>query len=139
MKRMERVGFYCTLTVLCLLMAGCGGGGSGLEMGYVTGKVTLDGAPLDGATLRFQPQAGGSPSSGRTDASGEYELLFTAKKKGAMLGEHLVTITKSLGGEEGLGALFAEETLPAKYNARSELTRNVEPGKQTIDFELVSE
>ena len=61
--------------LLGLLLAGCG---SEDELATVKGKVTLNGEPLEGATVQFQPTAeGGAPSSGQTDGKGRYELMFT--------------------------------------------------------------
>ena len=66
------------------LIAGCG---SGNNLATVRGKVTLNGRPLQGALVEFQPTApGGSPSSGITDAEGRYELMYTFDKRGRCAG-----------------------------------------------------
>lgn len=137
---MRLVALFCCFALLFAVIAGCGG--SGPEMGSVTGKVTLDGQPLEGATVQFQPVTGEpkSPSSGVTDASGYYELKFTASKDGATIGDHKVTISKTVTTEDANGNEGEEkETLPAKYNTKSDLTATVEAGSQTIDFALDSE
>ena len=119
----------------CLLIAGCG---SGNDLARVKGKVTLNGQPLKGALVEFQPTAlGGSPSSGTTDAEGRYELMYTFDKRGAAPGEHVVsirtggTLVDSAGRE-----VECRECVPAKYNTQTELKRTVEPGRNTLDFEL---
>ena len=141
MKRMKLVGFCCALSLLCLIMAGCPGG-TGVDMGAVTGTVTLDGAPLADATVEFQPnmETGGSPSYGSTDAAGEYELMFTFDKKGAMLGSHTVRIskTKEVPDPEDPEEMMEEETLSAEFNAETTLSATVEGGSQVINFDLVS-
>jgi hypothetical protein len=116
------------LTVASLLSAGCGD--SGPQLGFVEGTILLDGKPLAEADVEFQPQDG-SPSYGTTDSSGHYELAYTPGKQGAMVGKHVVLITtyKELGGDR-----FLEERLPERYHSESELTAEVEPGSQTIDF-----
>ena len=122
-----------TPILLCLLLAGCG---SGNGLATVNGTVTFNGKPLEGAIVEFQPTAeGGSPSAGTTDAKGRYELMHTFEQPGAMPGEHVVSIRTAAvyydeEGSEG------EEPIPAKYNSQSELKRTVEPGRNTIDFEL---
>jgi len=40
----------------------------------VSGSITLNGEPVPGATVEFQPEGGGSPSRGVTNAKGRYEL-----------------------------------------------------------------
>ena len=73
----------------CLMSWGCGG--SGLDLAPVSGRVTLDGEPLANVTVTFLPKDGAS-ASGRTNDNGEYELT-TIAEKGALLGEHTVTVT----------------------------------------------
>ncbi len=124
-----------TLILLCLLTVGCG---SGDGLATVKGEVTLNGQPLEGATVEFQPtEAGGSPSSGRTGADGRYELMYTFNTPGAMPGEHVVSIStaETYFDDEG-NELERAERVPLRYNAQTELKRIVKPGKNTINFEL---
>ena len=144
---MKFVGLTCSFALLCLVIAGCGG--SGIDLCTVTGTVTLDGTPLEGATVEFQPTGeGGSPSYGQTDASGAYNLMFTYDKEGATPGDHTVRISKTTGGEgddddddgddddDDDGEV--QETLPAKYNSETTLTATVTDGKNVLDFALTS-
>ena len=152
MKRTTHVGLGLTATLLvCLFLAGCD---TGPGLAPVEGTVTLDGNPLEGAEVEFQPAGeGGRPSVGVTDASGHYELRYTMKEKGALLGEHIVRISMSddadmdEGGDEGGGALMTDEgadeeeapnRIPARYNTESELKETVNRGGNTIDFALES-
>ena len=119
----------------CLLLTGCG---SDDDLARVKGKVTLNGQPLEGAVVKFQPTApGGSASFGTTDADGRYELMSTFNTPGAIPGEHVVSI--GTGGtdfdEEGY-EIERQERVPAEYNSQTELKRTVEPGTNTIDFDL---
>src|SRR5262245_39370809 len=92
LKSIQNVGRLRLATVDALsLLAGCGGPYKNL--GRVSGKVTLGGQPLADAAVTFSPTAAGSPSTGRTNASGEYTLLYTRGVKGAEAGEHTVTIS----------------------------------------------
>ena len=63
------------------------------EVADVVGVVTLDGQPLEGATVTFAPEAGRA-SSGVTDSTGRYSLNYTGSIRGAMLGAHRVMIKK---------------------------------------------
>ena len=80
----------------CAGLGGCGPKRPAVEM--VEGVVTLDGAPLSGATVGFSPVGGdGLPAAGMTDSSGKFRL---SAAKGAVggagtaVGEYVVTISK---------------------------------------------
>ena len=135
MKRTTCGARCLTLILFCLLMAGCG---SENDLATVKGTVTLNGQPLEGAIVEFQPAAtGGSPSSGQTDADGRYELMYTFDRTGAMPGEHIVSIRTAGTCFDGEGnESEREERVPARYNSQTELKRTVQPGRNTIDFEL---
>ena len=127
---------YClTAAMLCLLVAGCG---SDSDLAKVKGKVTLNGQPLEGATVEFQPTADGTaPSAGKTDAKGRYELMYTFDVRGVIAGEHIVSIrTAGTCFDDQGNELEQKERVPAKYNKRTELKRTVEPGRNKFDFEL---
>ena len=49
----------------------------------VTGTVTYQGKPVDGATVAFNPEGGGRAASGRTDASGKFQLTTLNANDGA--------------------------------------------------------
>jgi len=138
-----------------LIVAGCSKGPS---TGAVTGIVTLDGTPIADANVTFYPKEGRA-SHGKTDSQGKYELTFTQDKKGAVLGEHTVTIITEIvqetdygadddyekenggGGADEASSKARSELLPKKYCERgsSELTATVEKGDNVVDFPLKSE
>jgi len=85
---------FCSLLLFSLFLSLCGcGRGNYPEVATVTGTVTLDGQPLDGAEVTFAPPAGRS-SSGRTGPDGRYSLSYTKNIEGAVLGTHRVMIRK---------------------------------------------
>jgi hypothetical protein len=110
--------------LLLLVASGCSS-----EFASVKGQVLLDGKPLPNAVVGFYPERGRG-SFGRTDAEGRYELKYTDKQFGVSPGKCQVQITTA---EEE-----QKETLRAKYNSRSELTRVVQPGSNEINFSLSS-
>lgn len=128
-----------TAVALCLVM-GCSKA-AGPELGYVEGNVTLDGKPLDGAEVQFEP-SDSRPSVAFTDENGHYVLKFTGSRNGATVGTHVVRILSARGssGGEGDGPLVKArpELLPAKYHDKSTLTADVQSGNNTIDFDLQS-
>jgi len=79
-------------------LAGCAGrGGPATE--FVGGVVTLDGAPLENATVTFIPaESGGAVASGVTGADGRFSLTTASAGavagKGAPVGAYDVTVVK---------------------------------------------
>ena len=135
---MRRTRYWTICGIVSLAMhVGCGH--SGPALAPVSGHVTLDGQPLFGARLVFQPDATGSPSYGSTDRDGRYELGYKRGVKGAMIGSHTVRIQldKEAASSNG-NAAQRPKSLPARYNTKSDLRRAVEPGSNVIDFELTS-
>lgn len=123
----------CALAVW--MLSGCGWGGGG-GLGQVRGTVTLDGNPLPGAEVLFTSEEGeGRAPKGRTDEAGRYELKMSLDQRGAPPGHYKVWIST---GEAG-GTELIPERVPSQYNHNSELTADVTPGRNTIDFELSSE
>jgi hypothetical protein len=133
------------------LMSGCGPSGDQPELGTVTGTVTLDGKPLAGVAVVFQPDSG-RPARGRTNAEGKYELTYIRQTKGTKVGPNRVEIAPSeegeateesaSGGEESpAGSLKSQAdkpVVPARYNMKSELKVDVKSGSNTFDFALES-
>lgn len=110
----------------CLAFIGCGD--SGPELGQISGTVTVDGQPVEGLQVEFQPEQG-RPAMGFTDQQGHYTVEYTAGRAGAMLGPHQVRISVPAGSQVPV-------KIPAKYNSRTELTAQVEPGSNQFDFQL---
>jgi len=114
------------LLLALAVLAGCGDT-RGPQLGAVCGRVTRDGRPLQGATVLFK--APGAPGAiGTTDAHGRYDLTYIGKYPGAVVGKNDVSIfvppeTAVPSEGEGLTVLF-------------EGSRLVEPGSQTINFDL---
>ena len=114
----------------CLLvgtLAGCGGGGPEVpDTAPAGGTVTLDGAPVEGATVTFIPDArddGAIKNAyGTTDANGKFTLstpVSGTKTDGAVLGRHQVTITKIKAVEtqsSGSGEYGTDSYVPPEAN-----------------------
>jgi hypothetical protein len=126
-----------TLASLCLVFALVGCGASTPELGSVTGTVKIDGNPTPDLEVTFVPEGGGIGSSGKTDASGNYELLYDGRAKGAILGSHLVRISSAAGGGEAGGeAAVAPIDIPPSYNTESTIKKSVAAGTNKFDFEI---
>ena len=144
-----RTSFRCLLAFasLCLLGALCAGcGSSGPRLTPVEGVVTLDGQPLQGAAVLFEPQAGGRPATGETDAQGRFVLKTVEQGDGAQVGMNLVSVAKqakpdpNVKVEEGEIVPVKFET-PVKYASpkTSGLEVDVQPGMEPVKLELVSQ
>jgi hypothetical protein len=98
----------------------------------VTGTVTLGGQPLAKARIKFTPLEGGSPSTGITDESGNYSLIWAFSRgrriEGAQIGEHAVEISTM---DQGKG-----EKVPYKYRDKEMPKATVKAGSNSIDFAL---
>ena len=124
------------LTLLAGLLSGCGS--SGADVAPVRGRVTLDGAPLAGARVKFQPEtSGGSPSHGAADADGNYVLGYKRGQPGAQIGWHTISIER--GGHGDPESKAKPQPLPARYNTASELREEVKADEDNVvDLELTS-
>lgn len=113
----------------------------------VSGIVTLDGKPVPGAVVNFQPQAGesrspGPGSTGRCDIDGRFELKTIRDEPGAVMGVHTVRIysysPESPPTTDG-GTESHKEIIPDRYNYASTLTYEVPAeGTTTADFALTT-
>ncbi len=139
--------------VIALACVGCAD--SGPPLGTVSGIVTMDGKPLANALVTFTPEAGGRGSTGKTDASGNYELAFI-DGKGALIGTHKVSVTTikeaaaavamssdspeyaNQGSSADYDNATTKEPIPEKYNTKTELTFDVAAGSNTYDIPLES-
>ena len=132
---------------LCILMVclggGCGGGGNP-DLHGVTGKVTLDGQPLETGTIAFDPEMGTSgPNSGGEILNGSYEIPAMS---GLKEGSYEVTIRsfRKTGrqipaGEPAPPDAMVDEVaqfIPKKYNAPTTLKAQIKAGENTHDFAL---
>lgn len=155
MKTNKQTFLTVALSILVLNLSGCGGNGDRPELGHVTGTVTLDGEPVSGTVVVFYPD-NGRPARGKTDLDGKYELTYIHKTLGSKVGHNRVEIAPNEEGEneededeeagdtEDVGAAKRPRTsrkavIPARYNTKSELEADVQPGENVFDFKLESQ
>jgi hypothetical protein len=144
--------------LLSIMMPGCSRGPS---VHYVEGTVTLDGQPLEGATVKFEPLDGGMPAAGLTDGKGVYRLnpLRAKPQTGTTTGGYAVGIHKYENPFKNLppppandAAAFERHQAemsrlsqlppvfitPQRYfdGRTSGLSATVKTGRNTIDFDL---
>jgi len=119
---------------------GCGNSSS---RGAVRGSVTLDGMPLDDATITFAPEAAGQDKAAWTmTKQGKYSIPAVT---GPAVGPSRVEIRasrktgKQLADTGPFGAADEmREIVPPRYNSQSELNANIKSGDNIVDFDLKS-
>jgi hypothetical protein len=137
-----------------LLVAAVSGCGSAkpYETAAVSGRVMLNGKPLAGARVTFQPQhdprqgpLSGPESHGITDAEGNYTLTTVFQDKGAAVGRHRVMIStrrleRPANSPEGPLREVAPERVPNKYFSEKVPLYFEVPAKGTdaANFDLIS-
>jgi hypothetical protein len=91
---MRNISLLVAIFTAIALIAGCGDGR--LRTIVVTGTVTFDGEPLEGASVTFTPQSEGHPAFGITNANGRYTLqtILGNPDAGTTPGDYEVAITK---------------------------------------------
>ena len=149
MERSVIRGLSILMTVVVVF--GCGKKNPNLpDLVPVTGTVTLDGKPLDGATVYFTPvgDTRGVDAFGKTDSQGRYTLGSRKMGKGTPIGQYKVTIGKTvmLDGSSAEGKATdpdinpRREILPAKYShpMATILRATIAEGGSEIDFPLTT-
>lgn len=100
----------CSAVLLCISLSlpaltGCGGDPATADRPAtvpVQGTVTMDGKPVEGATVTFMPAtqarpgqaAQGNAAVDRTDAKGHYEATTFEAGDGVVPGDYVVTVVK---------------------------------------------
>ena len=99
-------------------------------LGDVSGQVTEGGQPVANVMVMFQPLAPGRASAGTTDASGRYTLQYTDVARGAMVGEHVVSLTEVVDDTDPKATLRSRKGLNRTFSC------TVQPGRNTFDIDL---
>jgi hypothetical protein len=123
------------LGVSCLLGVGCGSQGPEIK-----GTVKLDGAPLEGVRVSFQPLDPKAETTGaiaETDASGVFKIMPQADGVTLKPGKYGVTFSRMVDAQGKLpparDRLMLEmsrqltETIPSKYATQSAPRGNAPP------------
>ncbi|MEM7782572.1 MAG: hypothetical protein AAF623_04400 [Planctomycetota bacterium] len=103
----------------------------------VSGIVTLDGVPLKGVAVMFQPEQGGSFGIGISDSAGRFKITTFELDDGAIPGNHGVIIQKdtasfdatSEGNNDG-------QKIPPRYGKAETSGLQVEVSSEIQDLEL---
>lgn len=144
---MNAISRVCAGILLILLVAGCGGS-TGPTKYKVSGKVTLDGAPLETGRITFKAADGKGVTYSEEIKAGAYSTEVTAGKKKV----EITSLRKVEGKRAKVGgnpgdpisadnpADVFEEAIPAKYNDKTTLDADVtSSGSNQFDYNLTSD
>ncbi len=110
------------ILLLMLALSGCGGKDQPVA---VEGVVTLDGEPVEGATVLFKPQDGrGRPASGLTDSAGVFVLTTFREGDGVLPGSYLILVTKTEGRESAAPAIIPGDDQSIKIHYKERFAKN---------------
>jgi hypothetical protein len=116
-------------------LAGCGDS----SMSEVSGKVTVDGQPVDGGAISFVPVDGQGPTSGSIIREGRYTFQAPLGEMKVSVSAPKVIGTKKIYDTPNSPTMpITEEALPKKYNEETELRFTVQRGANAMDWNLKS-
>ncbi|MCI0639406.1 MAG: hypothetical protein L0Y70_10045 [Gemmataceae bacterium] len=139
MRRAQGAGIALTGLAI-VLVAGCGGSSTGPGGRLaISGTVTYKGSPIQSGSIEFVPHPGVKTSGGDMITNGRFRI---PADKGLEPGVYTVKIsaldtpraTDEPGGLPGKDPV--KDTIPAKYNEKSILTKEVKPGETNFEFKL---
>jgi hypothetical protein len=123
----------CLLAVV-MLATGCSHGPS---MGEVTGTITVDGTPAKIGSISFFPMDGKSSTAGAAVKEGKYTAKVpVGKVKVEIRVSKIVGEKKLYDTPDSPVQPIMQEVLPPKYNDRTELELDVQPGKNEKNYDL---
>lgn len=148
------------LTLACsVCLVGCGKPAGRKTVYAVSGKVTLAGGPVAGATVIFSPMNKQPVATATSDGDGNYKLTTYDTGDGAVEGEYTVLVLKQAAPSGATGPVGHDPKntavgasmhaaakkapkegtpLPAKYSqvGQSDLKAKVETKSNVIDLSL---
>ncbi|MGL4465590.1 MAG: hypothetical protein ACRDD1_05985 [Planctomycetia bacterium] len=148
--------YALVLSASFLFAVGCGGGDpTGPKLVPASGRVTLNGSSLDGASVYFVPEQVEGRNVGAAAVSGsdgKYRLKYRGEKPGAVPGSYKVFVVKYVKPdgsaipddpaktEADWMALGAKNIIPVRYTNRVTTTLKIEvpaAGGDSLNFDLV--
>ncbi len=140
---MHQIYRLAIATLCALSLLGCSDGNS-KNGSPVSGKVTLDGAPLDYGLISFSSLD--DPKIESSAASIESGAYHIPADNGLKPGKYRVSISASSGGPTSSdpNEAMAQASKPtvervaSRYNKQSELEVTIEPGSNSHDFAVQS-
>jgi hypothetical protein len=109
------------------------------QMVEISGKVTLDGAPLSDGTIHFEPAEAPGPRAGAVIHDGAYKLRLLPGSKLVRIEGFIVTGERPFNPSDPNSAMIPtkESIVPDMYNGHSTLKCDVGAATNSQDFALV--
>ncbi|HEY4262548.1 MAG TPA: hypothetical protein VGM98_20465 [Schlesneria sp.] len=145
---MRRLVSAVCLTISIIVLSGCGGTPKDpLGRQSVSGKVTLDGKPIDQGSISFQPvvDTGPATASGATITNGQYKI---PAESGLAPGDYRVVILSpepepKRSADEMMNnpsATPSKERVAAKFNKETELKATIKSNSPNVaDFAVTGD
>lgn len=121
-------GRYGLGLAVLIVISGCGGDGEeNPTVVPVKGTVMYKQKPVEGATVSFMAKGASRAASGVSDASGSFQLSTYAANDGAVIGEHVITISKVKAEAQSQADPTANMNDPSKLSTEWESTKDGDP------------
>ncbi len=132
--------------MLALALAGCGDQTAPVDLlprRAIAGTVTLDGTPLPAGKIQFNPA---EPAPNLVAVVGEIKdgKFAIPRAQGAVPGKYKVVISGiptaqiAPDAEPGEAPKKQADPVPARYNTKTELTKQVADGENSFEFALTT-
>jgi hypothetical protein len=123
--------------IVTCLICGCGGGADSGGRLAISGTVHYKNEPVQNGSIEFVPHPGVKTQSGSTITNGRFSI---PKDKGLEPGAYTIKISAmekvDVGEPGGLPGPDPKELIPAQYNTKSTLTREVKSDQTEFEFKL---
>lgn len=129
-----RITIACGLSAL-LISSGCG---SSNGLTAVSGTVIYEGQPVQKGSINFLPVNGNGPTAAAVVTDGKYSVKAAPGKKRIQIERFIVIGQRRYNTDDPKSPMIdiQEQTLPARYNTKTELTCEITPSVRTYDFTL---
>jgi hypothetical protein len=121
------------LVLLLVLVSGCS---KGKPVGDVQGKVTLNGQPLAEGAVRFISVNGDTPTTGGLIRDGAFRVEVPVAKQRVEISSN--SVDKEKTPPNATADQIVMKSLPPRYNSQSDVTLDVVPGVNEVEYKLTN-
>jgi hypothetical protein len=131
---MTKTRILIAIGILSLSVSGCGKKDGLTSIG---GSIVFDGHPVEKGMIRFTATDGSTPTAAATIADGKYAVKTPPGNKRVEI-EAFKVVGQRFHRNDPKGAKLdvLQQILPERYNAKTELTCDVQLSQHVYDFAL---
>jgi hypothetical protein len=131
---MRKIRVLVVIGLLAPFVLGCGRNDGLTDIG---GAIVFEGTPIENGMIRFLAADGNSPTAAAAIKEGKYVVKVSSGKKQVQI-EAFKVVGQRYHRNDPRGQKLdvLQQMLPERYNAKSDLTCEVQPGKRVYDFTL---